>query len=464
MFPEGIMGLWNGRLMDSPRNYSCRIHPKFFCQNSIRLSGESSIINQSSTDQILENCKDQLYTSLLHPIITRQQCIMPQKSTLIHECGKFQILSPLLIKLQQEGHKCIIFTQMSKMLDVIEHFINQHGMTYVRFDGSTKPEKRQRIIRRFNNSPKIFAFIASTRAGGIGINVTGADVVIFYDSDWNPAMDRQAMDRCHRIGQTRNVTIYRLISEQSVEENILRKQFEKRMLDDVVVNQGKFTSLSKDYMAKTDVKDIFKIQASNSDIYKTRILHSNSSEETPLQKKPLSAQEKAEMEEFEAALNRVEDQEDIEALREIEKEASMENEEYRHEFSEVKTETEETPSTPADNASIEDKDHNKEHLNQSRIRIDANKSVYVKPVVELAIHYYENENVPNSVLYERRKARWGLTDEENVGGWDNKIKELEEMEWESEGSSSEDEDPSENGLSDKVDFTETSIIGISTEI
>ncbi len=102
-----------------------------------------------------------------------------------------------------------------------------HGMTYLRLDGSTKIESRQKLMDRFNNDPRIFCFILSTRSGGVGINLTGADTVVFYDSDWNPTMDAQAQDRCHRIGQTRDVHIYRLISEHTVEENIYKKAMQK---------------------------------------------------------------------------------------------------------------------------------------------------------------------------------------------------------------------------------------------
>ncbi len=103
----------------------------------------------------------------------------------------------------------LIFTQMTRMLDILEAFLNYHGYVYMRLDGSTKVEMRQALMERFNNNPKYFCFILSTRSGGVGINLTGADTVIFYDSDWNPTMDAQAQDRCHRIGQTRDVHIYR---------------------------------------------------------------------------------------------------------------------------------------------------------------------------------------------------------------------------------------------------------------
>ncbi|EFJ47501.1 hypothetical protein VOLCADRAFT_61396, partial [Volvox carteri f. nagariensis] len=154
----------------------------------------------------------------------------------------FQELALLLRRLKAGGHRALIFTQMAKMLDVLEEFLNLHGHTYMRLDGSTRPEQRQVLMQRFNTDPKIFVFILSTRSGGVGINLTGADTVIFYDSDWNPAMDAQAQDRCHRIGQTREVCvhIYRLVSENTIEENILRKSDQKRQLDYLAIQSGGF--------------------------------------------------------------------------------------------------------------------------------------------------------------------------------------------------------------------------------
>ena len=95
-------------------------------------------------------------------------------------------------------------------------------------------------MQRFNTDNKIFAFILSTRSGGFGINLTGADTVIFYDSDWNPAVDAQAQDRCHRIGQTKEVNIYRMICEDTIEENIFKKALQKRELDELAIQKGKF--------------------------------------------------------------------------------------------------------------------------------------------------------------------------------------------------------------------------------
>ena len=136
----------------------------------------------------------------------------------------------------------MIFTQMTKVLDILEQFLNIHGHRYLRLDGATKVEQRQILTDRFNSDPRILCFILSSRSGGLGINLTGADSVIFYDLDWNPAMDKQCQDRSHRIGQTRDVHIYKFVSEFTIEANILRKSNQKRLLDDVIIQKGDFTT------------------------------------------------------------------------------------------------------------------------------------------------------------------------------------------------------------------------------
>lgn len=142
--------------------------------------------------------------------IRQSMCLeFPERRLIQYDCGKLQTLDVLLSKLQHEKHRCLIYTQMTKMLDMLEIFLNYHGYTYLRLDGTTHVTQRQLLIERFNNDSRIFVFVSSTRAGGLGINLTGADTVIFYDSDWNPTINAQAQDRCHQIGQTKDVHIYR---------------------------------------------------------------------------------------------------------------------------------------------------------------------------------------------------------------------------------------------------------------
>ncbi|KAK2072612.1 hypothetical protein P8C59_006954 [Phyllachora maydis] len=188
-----------------------------------------------------------------HEARIRSTIQFPDKRLLQYDCGKLQVLDKLLRKLQSGGHRALIFTQMTKMLDILEQFLNIHGHKYLRLDGATKVEQRQILTDRFNHDPRILCFILSSRSGGLGINLTGADTVVFYDQDWNPAMDKQCQDRCHRIGQTRDVHIYRLVTEHTIEANILRKASQKQMLDDVVIQEGAFTT---DYFSRLSVRDV----------------------------------------------------------------------------------------------------------------------------------------------------------------------------------------------------------------
>ncbi|KAL3134959.1 Pharynx and intestine in excess protein 1 [Trebouxia sp. C0010 RCD-2024] len=211
----------------------------------------------------------------LRTAIVRRQLFFPDRRLLQFDCGKLQELAQLLYQLKAGGHKALIFTQMTKMLDVLEAFLNLHGYTYLRLDGTTKPEQRQAspalcpaplsnliLMQRFNSNPKIFVFILSTRSGGVGMNLTGADTVIFYDSDWNPAMDAQAQDRCHRIGQTREVHIYRLVSEKTIEENILTKSDQKRQLDHLAIQSGGFNT---EFLQKFNPRELLGVQPGGGD-------------------------------------------------------------------------------------------------------------------------------------------------------------------------------------------------------
>jgi len=198
------------------------------------------------TRLLTNTSQDQPYDPF-HEARMRLSIAFPDKRLLQYDCGKLQRLDKLLRDLKAGGHRALIFTQMTKMLDILEQFLNIHGHRYLRLDGTTKVESRQMLTERFNSDPRILAFILSSRSGGLGINLTGADTVIFYDLDWNPAMDKQCQDRCHRIGQTRDVHIYRFVSEYTIESNILRKANQKRMLDDVIIQEGEFTT---DYFTK----------------------------------------------------------------------------------------------------------------------------------------------------------------------------------------------------------------------
>ncbi|XP_023293343.2 SWI/SNF-related matrix-associated actin-dependent regulator of chromatin subfamily A containing DEAD/H box 1 homolog [Lucilia cuprina] len=158
---------------------------------------------------------------------------------LILDSGKFQHLDTLLPKLKEEGHRVLIFSQFTMMLDIVERYltIRKHG--FCRLDGSTAVEERQDMINDFNKDSDIFIFLLSTKAGGVGINLTAADTCIIHDIDFNPYNDKQAEDRCHRMGQTRPVSIYRLITEGTIEEGMLMVAEEKLKLEQDITSNEK---------------------------------------------------------------------------------------------------------------------------------------------------------------------------------------------------------------------------------
>ncbi|KAL5711838.1 Pharynx and intestine in excess protein 1 [Ranunculus cassubicifolius] len=255
--------------------------------------------------------------SPVRPAIVRRQVYFPDRRLIQFDCGKLQELAVLLRRLKSEGHRALIFTQMTKMLDVLEAFINLYGYTYMRLDGSTQPEERQTLMQRFNTNPKIFLFILSTRSGGVGINLVGADTVIFYDSDWNPAMDQQAQDRCHRIGQTREVHIYRLISRSTIEENILKKANQKRVLDDLVIQSGGYNT---EFFKKLDPMELFSGH---------RDIGIKSGE--GLKDHDVGVDTLLTNADVEEALKHAEDEADYMALKRVEEEEAVENQEFTDE-------------------------------------------------------------------------------------------------------------------------------------
>ncbi|XP_071692660.1 protein CHROMATIN REMODELING 19-like [Rutidosis leptorrhynchoides] len=152
--------------------------------------------------------------------------------------AKCRALAGLLPTLVRGGHRVLIFSQWTSMLDILEWALDVIGVTFRRLDGSTQVTERQTIVDTFNNDTSINACLLSTRAGGQGLNLTGADTVIIHDMDFNPQIDRQAEDRCHRIGQTKPVTIYRLVTKDTVDENVYEIAKRKLVLDAAVLESG----------------------------------------------------------------------------------------------------------------------------------------------------------------------------------------------------------------------------------
>ncbi|GFR46138.1 hypothetical protein Agub_g7654 [Astrephomene gubernaculifera] len=168
----------------------------------------------------------------------------PSADQLVEQCGKLALLDRLLKQLRKGGHRVLIFSQMTEMLNVLEAYLQDLGIQAMRIDGSVPWQQRKEGIAEFQSGQSDkWVFLLSTRAGGLGINLTAADTVIIYDSDWNPHQDSQAMDRCHRIGQTRPVLVFRLVTSNSVENRMLAKADSKKALERIVMKKGAFKEL-----------------------------------------------------------------------------------------------------------------------------------------------------------------------------------------------------------------------------
>lgn len=178
--------------------------------------------------------------------------VMPNLGKLVTDSGKMMALDRLLAELKAGGHRVLIYNQMTRMIDLMEEYLHYRGYTYIRLDGSSKISDRRDLVSDWQSQPDIFAFLLSTRAGGLGINLTAADTVIFYDSDWNPTVDQQAMDRAHRLGQTKQVTVYRLITRSSIEERMRQRAKQKDEIHKVVIAGGEFRQME----ARPNQKDI----------------------------------------------------------------------------------------------------------------------------------------------------------------------------------------------------------------
>mmetsp|Transcript_18576 Transcript_18576/g.33600 ORF Transcript_18576/g.33600 Transcript_18576/m.33600 type:complete len:1152 (+) Transcript_18576:14-3469(+) len=176
-------------------------------------------------------------------------------------CGKMLLMHKLLPKLKAKGSRILIFSQMTRILDILEDYLRLVGHEYCRIDGNTDGEKRDSQMEEFNapGSSK-FCFLLSTRAGGLGINLATADIVILYDSDWNPQVDLQAMDRAHRLGQTKPVQVFRFVSEGTVEEKIIERADKKLFLDAAVIQQGRLAEQNSK-LSKNELMQMVKFGA-----------------------------------------------------------------------------------------------------------------------------------------------------------------------------------------------------------
>ncbi|XP_037257306.1 lymphoid-specific helicase isoform X2 [Falco biarmicus] len=159
---------------------------------------------------------------------------------LVKNSGKFLLLDRMLPELKKRGHKILLFSQMTMMLDILMDYCYLRNFKFSRLDGSMSYAEREENMHQFNTDSEVFLFLVSTRAGGLGINLTAADTVIIYDSDWNPQSDLQAQDRCHRIGQTKPVVVYRLVTANTIDQKIVERAAAKRKLEKLIIHKNQF--------------------------------------------------------------------------------------------------------------------------------------------------------------------------------------------------------------------------------
>jgi SWI/SNF-related matrix-associated actin-dependent regulator of chromatin subfamily A member 5 len=183
---------------------------------------------------------------------------------LVNNAKKMVILDRLLKRLQVDGSRVLIFSQMSRMLDILEDYAVMRGYQYCRIDGSTAHEDRISAIDEYNKpDSEKFLFLLTTRAGGLGINLTSADIVVLYDSDWNPQADLQAMDRAHRIGQLKQVRVFRFVTDNAIEEKVLERAAQKLRLDQLVIQQGRAQTQQKQAASKDELLNMIQHGAEN---------------------------------------------------------------------------------------------------------------------------------------------------------------------------------------------------------
>lgn len=207
----------------------------------------------------LQNLSMQLRKCCNHPYLFVGEYNIWRKEEIVRASGKFELLDRLLPKLHRAGHRVLLFSQMTRLMDILEVYLQLHEFKYLRLDGSTKTEERGTLLKQFNapDSP-FFMFLLSTRAGGLGLNLQTADTVIIFDSDWNPQMDQQAEDRAHRIGQKKEVRVFVLVSVGSVEEVILERAKQKMGIDAKVIQAGLFNTTSTAQDRREMLKEVMR--------------------------------------------------------------------------------------------------------------------------------------------------------------------------------------------------------------
>ncbi|KAJ8899354.1 hypothetical protein K2173_018328 [Erythroxylum novogranatense] len=235
-------------------------HVLFCSLTSEQRSLYRAFLASTEVEQILDGSRNSLYGI----DVMRKICNHPDLLEREHSCqnpdygnlersGKMKVVAQVLNIWKEQGHSVLLFTQTQQMLDILENFLISVGYNYRRMDGQTPVKQRMALIDEFNNSSDVFVFILTTKVGGLGTNLTGANRVIIFDPDWNPSNDMQARERAWRIGQKRDVTVYRLITRGTIEEKVYHRQIHKHFLSNKILKNPQQRRVFK----ARDMKDLF---------------------------------------------------------------------------------------------------------------------------------------------------------------------------------------------------------------
>lgn len=222
-----------------------------------------SFLASSDVEQIFEGSRNSLYGIDILRKICNHPDLLERDHSATHpdfgnpeRSGKLKVVSQVLKVWKDQGHRVLIFTQTQQMLDIIENYLVSEGLTYRRMDGLTPVKQRTALMDEFNESTHVFVFILTTKVGGLGTNLIGADRVIIFDPDWNPSTDMQARERAWRIGQTRDVTVYRLITRGTIEEKVYHRQIYKHFLTNKILKNPR----QRRFFKSRDMRDLFTLQ------------------------------------------------------------------------------------------------------------------------------------------------------------------------------------------------------------
>jgi len=243
-------------------------------QKTIKLLGDDDSV---SSEQVA-NALMQLRKIVLHPYLFQETYAMDKD--IYRTSGKVEVLDRLLQKLLGSGHKVLIFSQFTSILDILENFLRWKDIANVRLDGKVPHETRKERIKRFQEEPELKVFLLSAKAGSLGLNLQAADTVILFDMDWNPQNDKQAIARVHRVGQTREVRVVRLVTDSAVERLMEQRCAEKLEMEEKIMGAGMFRKAATPADRHQALRAVLGLQTATPATASSRATPANEAEKT----------------------------------------------------------------------------------------------------------------------------------------------------------------------------------------